>query len=137
MCSQVLVLRCRNYFQIRVKCSRYHFAGYHHCTCQSLALVIIKFLQVTFFLLNHFVFQYVIKAPKSGVIEKVLYHKGDNVSKNTVLLKFKEETTHQVQASAALWYSVEWKVWKKNDFCILKPSKLLNFVCVCVCDILL
>lgn len=38
-------------------------------------------------------FQYVIRAPKAGVIEKVFYKVGDTVSKGAALVHFKEEET--------------------------------------------
>ena len=32
-------------------------------------------------------FQYVIKAPKSGIVEEILHGKGDNVPKDAMLVK--------------------------------------------------
>jgi len=44
--------------------------------------------------------EYVIKAPTTGVIEKVMFRVGDNVAKNALLVKMQSEAASEDAAAA-------------------------------------
>lgn len=46
---------------------------------------------IIWYIMSSIFFQYVIKAPKTGQISKVLFQPGDNVRKNASLVQFAED----------------------------------------------